>query len=99
MTTNGTTDETQITFTHPRSAKKLRVGIGPSITGKAALEQLQQRKDFFPSGEAMKAASLVCERTKEVLPLNSSLVAAGLQNGDVVLVNEIKEGHSREITP
>jgi hypothetical protein len=94
MATNGTSEEINVTFTHPRNAKKLRVAIGPGITGKAALEQLQQCKDFLPAGESVKSYALVCERTKGTLPLGSSLIEAGVQNGDVVAVTEIKEGHT-----
>lgn len=79
-----------VTFLHPRGAGKRPISLNKAITGKMAIEGLIQKR--FIEARPNSGYALVLQRTKEELPLERSLIEAGLEEGDVINVTDVSAG-------
>lgn len=80
-----------VTFLHPRGPAKRPIALNRAITGKMAIDGLIQKK-FLEARGNTQGYVLVLQRTKEELPMERSLIDAGVEDGDVVQVTEVSAG-------
>lgn len=89
--TTPATGTIQVTFLHPRGPGKRAISLNRAITGKMAIEGLISKR-FIEASATGQGYVLVLQRTKEELPMERSLIDAGLQDGDVIQVSEVSAG-------
>ncbi|MGB8294691.1 MAG: hypothetical protein WCG85_04625 [Polyangia bacterium] len=87
-TTNG---KITAVFLHPRDSREFKAELGPGTTGKQAIDGLV-KAGFIEAPGATRAYALQLQRTGATVPLSSSLVAAGVQDGDNLPVTETSAG-------
>ena len=80
-----------VTFLHPRGPGKRPIALNRAITGKMAIDGLVSKKFIEPRAKE-QAYALVLQRTKDELPLERSLMDAGVEDGDVIQVTELTAG-------
>jgi hypothetical protein len=78
-------------FLHPRDSREFKAELGPGTTGKQAIDGLV-KAGFIEAPSAAKAYALQLQRTGATIPLSSSLVSAGVQDGDILPVTETSAG-------
>ncbi len=89
MTTNN--NKTEVVFLHPRDSREFRAELGPATTGTQAIDGLVKASFIEPPG-GQKAYTLKNQKTGATIPLSESVVAAGIQAGDIVAVVETSSG-------
>lgn len=85
--------EITVTFLHPRDGKRFGAAVGRDLTGRGALDSLIGAGFIGPEG-AGHAYTLTNDRTHQTIPLTTMLGEAGVQDGDLVAVNQVNEGHA-----
>jgi hypothetical protein len=89
--TTGTNGKITTIFLHPRDSREFKAELGQGTTGQQAIDGLV-KNNFIEAPGGTRAYALQLQRTGATIPLSSTLVAAGVQDGDHIPVTETSAG-------